>query len=427
MRPFVTFRFGYRVLCVVALCVGQLTACDVPVLRPNETGIGDASADASALGSPAGIVVAATDEVQSANIGIMDRDGSVLSQSVLSTASVPAGFSTALGGDLAFPSTPNLTAEITILDRYPSSVITWLDVSTARVRAQLSVATGFAANVHDYAQVSDTKAFVTRFDSNPNPGRQPFDAGGDLLVIDPSAAQITASIDIGSALPPQNGYSPHPDRARIINDKLYVVVPYYDKNHYSDVSYLAKFDAKTEQLEDHLLLNGLSGCSGLDVSPDSGSVAIACSGRWQGTSEAQPESSAIIGVTLAPLLRELWRVSALSTDARPFAFAVSFADSKHVLTSRLGNLGPPIVEDSIELIDITSGSVTTVLESVGQPVTLGVGPCTIAHAQCFVSDAGRNQVVRFDFDNGGGYAKAAFVWNDPVGLPPRVIGFFGFD
>jgi len=400
------------------------TACDVPVLRPNEEGVEDAS----------GLVVAATDEVQSSNIGLMDSSGFVLSSSVISTASVKAGFSTALGGDLAFPSMVSDSAELVILDRYPSSVITWLDVSTPKptVRAQLSVATGFAANLHDYVPYSANKVFVTRFDSNSTPGQEPFDSGGDLLMIDPTTVpatpqpQITGRVDIAAGLPARNQYFAHPDRARLLPDgKIYVVVPYYDARHYSGESYLAVVDPETELVESFLLLKGVSGCSGIDAAPNARSLAIACSGNWQGTGRAEASTSAIVGVSTAPL-HELWRVGT-GTDARGFGFTVTFADAHHVIATRLGDLGPPILNDTVGLIDIEAGTSTTLLESAGQPASLSVGPCATQVGVCFLADASRNQIVRFDLNASGDYALTRFNWNDPVGLRPRLLTFIGPD
>ena len=399
-------------------------SCDVPVLRPNEEGVGDAS----------GLVVAATDEVQSSNIGLMDSSGFILSSSVISTASVKAGFSTALGGDLAFPSMVSDSAELVILDRYPSSVITWLDVSTPKptVRAQLSVATGFAANLHDYVPYSADRVFVTRFDSNSSPGQEPFDSGGDLLVIDPTTEptnpqpQITGRVDIATGLPAGNQYFAHPDRARLLPDgKLYVVVPYYDSRHYSGDSYLAVVDPEAEQVESFLLLKGATGCSGIDAAPDARSLAIACSGNWQGTGRAQASTSAIIGVSTTPL-RELWRIGP-GTDARAFGFSVTFADAQRVVATRLGDLGPPILNDSVELINIEAGTSTTLIESASQPASLSIGPCATQVGICFFADASRNQIVRLELNAGGDYAITKFNWNDPVGLRPRLLTFFGPD
>jgi hypothetical protein len=394
------------------------TACDVPILHPNEEGA-------------TGLVVAATDEVQAANIGIVDSSGFVRSSSVISTASTKADFSTALGGDLAFPSTVTDSTDLVILDRYPGSVITWLDVSTPKptVRAQLSVATGFAANLHDYIPYSADKVFVTRFDSNSSPGQEPFDSGGDLLVIDlidPKTPQIVRRVDIASALPAGNQYFAHPDRARLLPDgKIYVVVPYYDVNHHSGASYLAVVDPETERVESYALLKGVSGCSGIDAAPDARSLAIACSGSWQGTGRADASTSAIVGVSIAPL-RELWRMG-VGTDRRSFGFTATFADSHHVIATRLGDLGPPILNDTVELIDIDAGTSATLIESAGQPASLSVGPCATQVGLCFLADASRNQIVRLDLNASGDYAITKFNWHDPVGLRPRLLTFVGPD
>lgn len=395
------------------VCLFLVTlACDVPVLRPDE------------VGADAGLVVAATDSVQSANIGMMDSEGQVLSSSVFSTATATADFSTALGGDLAFPSTPSPSSEIVILDRFPSSVVTWLDTSSARVRDQVSVATGFAANLHDYVPFEVNKAFVTRFDSNPVPGREAFDAGGDILLLDPESARITGRIDVSATLPAADGYFAHPDRARLLNGRIYVVVPYYDTRHRSGPSYVAVLNPASEQIEETVLLEGVTGCSGLDASPDAASLAIACSGSWQGTSQAQTGTSAIVGLATTPQLHEIWRVRTRDSQ-RAYGFAVSFASPSQVLASLIGNLGPPVVNDSVVLLDIEHGTATPLLESDGKPASLNVGPCLRETRQCFIADASRSQVVRVAVSADGGYSLVRFDWRDPLGLPPRQLALIG--
>jgi hypothetical protein len=62
------------------------------------------------------------------------------------------------------------------------------------------VDTGFSSYPQDYARVTPHKVYVPRYGQNATPGKQPFDAGGDLLVVDPSEMTITGSIDLRSAL-----------------------------------------------------------------------------------------------------------------------------------------------------------------------------------------------------------------------------------
>jgi hypothetical protein len=210
------------------LLLGLTQACDVPVIRPTEIGIGDAVAPSGDAGCPQGVVVAATNQTQSANIGVMSLTGQVLSPSVLSTASHAPGLTAALGGDLAFASTFSSNTEVVVIDRHPGGVLTWLDLRTATVRAQLSVATGFPANPHDYVPLSNDKAYVTRFDANANPGRQVYDAGSDVLIVDPSTPAIVGRIDVATALPRSSDAFVHPDRARRVRDKVLLVAPFYD-------------------------------------------------------------------------------------------------------------------------------------------------------------------------------------------------------
>src|SRR5262249_35665325 len=128
-----------------------------------------------------------------------------------------------LSGDVV-PASGSFADELVIIDRFPASVLSWVDLRSARVRAQLSVATGFAANPHDYAALSATKAYVARYEPNLAPGSAPFDSGSDVLVIDPSAPSITASIDLTPAMRGEDPkYYPRPDRMALIAGKLYVL------------------------------------------------------------------------------------------------------------------------------------------------------------------------------------------------------------
>ena len=67
-----------------------------------------------------------------------------------------------------------------LIDRYPNSVITFVDTSSGAVTRQIDVSTGFPSNPHDYLETREGRALVTRYERNPKAGRAPFDAGGDV-------------------------------------------------------------------------------------------------------------------------------------------------------------------------------------------------------------------------------------------------------
>ncbi len=399
-----------------------LTACDVPVIRPNEVGLGYTWASNGQC--PRGLAVVDTlDQSQSSNIALASLTGQMLSPSVMSSASSPPGLTAALGGDIAFPSMPMEGDEIVLIDRYPKGVLTWINIATASVRAQLSVGTGFSSNPHDYVPVSPHKAYVTRANPNAHAGREMFDGGSDILVIDPSNPSIVGRIDLSSILPSSGNYAPHPARAWLISDLMYVVVPLYDAG-YTDTgeSYVVVIDTKTEFSVQSYKLNGLAGCSGLSVSPDKSSIAVSCSGRWQGSNTVSSTRSGIVGLRRSPDLVEIWRIPATSVGKRAFGFDVAFVDTTHVLATQLGELGPPRVNDSAFLIDTTNGSATRILESA--PFSLGAGPCSVACGACFIVDAGRSRLFNLEFSTSRGPSLNDYEWSDPTGLPPRTLAFF---
>ncbi len=410
---------------VLLLLFGLIQACDVPVIRPDESGLGDAGESVQSDGGcPRGLIVAATDLSQSANIGLMTLSGQVLSQSIISTASHAPELTTALGGDIAFPSTSTSGSEIIVLDRTPTSVLTWVNLDTANVRAQLSVATGFSANPHDYVPILTNKVYVSRFDSNANPGQQAFDGGSDVLIVDPSIPSITGRIDLAGALPQSGNYFVHPDRARSVGNRVYIVLPYYDPAFNAGQSYIASIDPEVDEVVDQILLSGLSGCSGLDVAPDENSLAVACSGGWHGSSSADPSTSAIIGLQLQPKLVELWRIPATKVGNRAFGFEVAYVNPNHILTSQLGDLGPPLINDVAYVVDITTNEFVPILQSADVPVTLSVGPCKPNCGLCYIADAQRKIIHRLSFNDLQHYSISDYSWNDPTGLPPRMLGFF---
>jgi hypothetical protein len=245
-------------------------------------------------------------------------------------------------------------------------------------------------------------------------------------VVDPSVPAIIRRIDVGAALPANGSYFAHPDRARLINGLLYVVVPFYDAKYHSGPSLLAVIDPGTEQVVAQLPFEGATGCSGLDVSPGLTTLAVACSGAWHSSERASSGSSAVIGIALAPSLHEVWRVNT-GSDPRAFAFTVSYVDAAHVIAARLGELGPPVVNDAVQLVDVRNQTVTTLFESAGQPASIAIGPCAAgdSSAACFVADASRSQVVRLDMSGSGEHQLTKYAWTDPLGLEPRALSFFG--
>src|SRR4051812_27276666 len=91
---------------------------------PSSTG-GFAVTPVPGSSCPAGYVVSESDYT-STNIRALSSAGSVLSSSFISSGSAPPGLTTALSGDVTFPSSAPLSHRVVLIDRYPNSVLTWV-------------------------------------------------------------------------------------------------------------------------------------------------------------------------------------------------------------------------------------------------------------------------------------------------------------
>ena len=119
-------------------------------------------------------------DFRSTNIVVSRPDGITLSGSFVSSGATKPGLSLALSGDVDVPFAAPRSKRAVLLDRFGTNVVTWMNVDSADVVAQLPIGQGFESNPHDYLEVDATRAFVSRYGSNLTPGAQPFDAGGDL-------------------------------------------------------------------------------------------------------------------------------------------------------------------------------------------------------------------------------------------------------
>ncbi len=171
-----------------------LAACSAPRTTPDSQGV---SVPPGPCGR--GLVVVESD-YQSSNVSLLDFEGQVLSPSLVSSSTASSGFAVALGRDVVPPSGLQEGAEIVLIDREPVVILRFVGLTTARVTAELPVATGFRSNPQDYLPLAPERAYVARYQTNSNPGRQVWDEGGDILIVDPSVPAITGRIALTPTL-----------------------------------------------------------------------------------------------------------------------------------------------------------------------------------------------------------------------------------
>lgn len=372
-------------------------------------------------------------DYQSVSISLVSLEGDVLSERFIASGSADTGLSAALGGDVVLPTMPIASPEIVLIDRTPSGVLTWVDRGSAKVRAQLSVATGFAANPHDYVPVSDTKAYVTRFAWNLASGEHVFDEGNDVLVIDPSVPEIVDRIDLMPVLEGEPaGFYPSADRALMAGGQLFVLavgfnVDFTDRLH----SRLIRIDPARDRIEDVLVFDGLSSCSSLDLAPDGVTLAVACHGAFgKDPDEGHPDSGIVL-VNVAGSPHETARFPAADLGGEMIS-GLAFVDERTLLFTTFGryddDLEQMAVPDTARLLDTADGALLgdPLQQSKSVPFTLGDVSCIPEIRTCILCDAETEGGVLHHFGvvDGEPSERVRIRTDGALGLPPRALGRF---
>ncbi|MCC6527744.1 MAG: hypothetical protein IT373_34180 [Polyangiaceae bacterium] len=407
------------VLGAAALVLAPALGCGVPT---PPAGTGGGTFPEGPCGR--GLVVVETD-YQSTNVALVGGDGATLSGSFLSSASAPPGLVAPLSGDVVVPTAPVTGAELVLVDRYPAAVLSWVELATATVRAQLDVSTGFASNPQDYLALGPGEALVARYEDNPTPGALAFDGGSDLLVIDPSVPSITGRVDLRPAIEVP-GYLPRPARlVATAGGRVFVLLSAYAPDFKSSLpSRLAEIDVASQALVGVTVLGDLHGCAALAPSEDGTRLAVACSGDFGGDSLPTVGASGLALVDVAGTPSVVAELPASGLGGEPLGFAVDFAGADRVLVTTLGHYGlggAADVPDSLLEVD-AAGQATEVRSA--PPFTLGDVRCLRACGGCFVADAAAGVLARLRLEPGGVVPDAELVVESAIGLPPRLLGRF---
>lgn len=400
---------------LLAFLGAALSACNAPD-PPESTG----GTDIPAGPCGRGMVVVGTDD-QSTNISLLGLDGTVLSSSFVSSATKVSGLSTQLGNDVVPPTMPTLGESIVLLDRYPASVLTWVDVKSAKVVRQLSVRTGFEANPHDYLELSPNKAYITRYDRNPLPGSEDFDLGDDILVIDPSAPTMVGSIGLDSARPADPKFQATPDQVVRVGDDVIAVLLAETSSHLDSApSRLVRIDPAKDVIEEVLELDGFHECLALAVAPDGHRLALGCAGRWSGGYDTEPDESGVVVVETQGKLEELGRFPASELGASP-GYGLAWVSNDALAVATLGSEVSG-KEDRLLELDLSTGTVSKVWAS--DPFKLPDVRCAPDCGACFATDEARGAVVRLEIQGGHLVSPSEIEVDSAIGLPPRWLGQF---
>jgi len=379
-------------------------------------------------GCPAGVVTLLSDFV-STQVALSALDGTTLSESFLSTASTEAsGVSFALSGDVALPSGVPPSGRVVLLDRFGTNVLTWADPATGEVLAQLAVGTGFESNPQDYIELDGERAYVSRWGQNGDSGREPFDGGGDLLIVDTAQIAIVGRIE----LPGEGALPPRPAGMAHVGQDIAVTLQRLALDFATaGESVLVGVSPQVDEIVWEHRLSGLTGCGGPTPDPSGARFAVACAGTLDpdGNLTDISESGIVLFDATATPPRELRRFSAEELAGEAVQGSVRFIDEGGLLFKTQTPLGGT-THNRVLWLDVTSGAVTELSQArpaadgTGRGVTYGGLFCAPGCSDvCLVADADRGVLQRWRVDESLEPMEPVRV-ETQVGLPPRSLGGF---
>lgn len=371
---------------------------------------------------PRGVSVVSSD-FQSSEVAVLAPSGRVATSALLSSASTAAsGLAAPFSGDIGVAASRTRQAELIVVDRFGTDVLTFVDSETTAVRAQLLVGSGFEANPQDYLELSEHLAVVPRLGDNASPGREAFDAGSDLLLVDPSIPIVIGSV----AMPRRAGYSPSPTAVARLGDDV-VVTLLHAKPDFSGMAEgeLVVYAAADLEPRYRLELRQLRDCGRVEASPNGATWAVACSSFIDRTGAA-PDVTAS-GIVLFDATQdpptELRRFAAQDLVDGPIQSSVTFVDDTTLLFKTQTALGAA-QDNRLFSLDLSNGAST--LLATARPARGGSGfgiafggmHCGLSCSDpCLVADASHGVVLRFSVDHGA-LAREPDIEIGGAGLPP---------
>lgn len=375
-------------------------------------------------GCPAGLTVLMSDYA-STQVALSALDGSTRSPSLVSTASTEtSGLAFALSGDVVLPGTPPRSGRVVVIDRFGTNVLTWIDTRTGEIEGQLPVGTGFESNPQDYVEVDARHAFVSRWGQNGDSGRESFDSGSDLLVIDSVAREISNSI----AMPAQGDLPPRPGGLFRVGSEVIVSLDPISLDFASTgTAVLVGVSIDEEKVVWEMPLLGLKSCGRLARSPDGRRLALACSGALdpQGQVESIDQSALVLFDATEDPPEEVERFGAEEFFGEPLQSDVEFASDDIVLVKTQ----TPLSEEGGNrwlAFHLEDGTAEELLQAepdgdgAGKGLVYGSMVCAPKCSDlCFLADADQAVLQRIELHGKDVELVEPVRVEDRVGLPPR--------
>lgn len=378
-----------------------------------------------------GVAVVNSDFKNSTSVSLFDPlTMQVTFDDCINSGSTAAGLSQGLSGDVVLPSSAQPGHELLLIDRM-NAALTYLDPVTCAVKRQFSVGTGFASNPYDVVALSETKAYVTRYEPNPTPTADPgdFDEGDDILIVNPADGSVSGRIDFASFAGKVGDTTvvARPGAALLVDGEVYVALDNISADFMTTAEgRILIVDPATDTVSGMVDLPGWKGCSGLSALAGEKTLIVTCQGDFN--DPMQIGGSGIAAVDLAaspPVVTKLMGATAFGAPPQPLSAESRGAVSATAgLAVTLGAATPP-PPDRLWWYDATAGTATQVMEA-GAAFVYGALLGDPDRHQVFLADGTSSKPLIFVIDVSGAAPaiKGSFAPDPKNGLPPRALGWY---
>jgi len=403
-------RLGLVALLVCASCSAP-EQCTTAELQPLD-------------GSPAFAFVSS--DYASSAIGLLDADGSLITDAWLDSGTTRPGIVTALSGDVSLPLAPHAPCTLALIDRFGTDVVSILDTCAAEpVRSQVDVGSTFTANPHDVLPM-DGGVWVSRYSVNAGVETHALERGNDIAVLE--GGRVASRIDLGVANVEVDGDEIFARPTRMVRLQS-------DSGVRRVVVGLARLSADfmrtgpgavalVEPLSRSVSIHpfeGLEHCAELDaVDGEPDVVVVTCSGSTFAEESVRRAGSGVVSLRLGPAgeLIEVagWRAAEHATEPVPSGPTVAISASRWLTVAWADTDFGDGVTDVMDRVMLIDGTASVLFEST--PFSIGDGVYDAAHDLLLLPDAELGAVRRLRAD---GSERERVSTTGCRGLPPREV------
>ncbi|HEX3905972.1 MAG TPA: hypothetical protein VH853_24330 [Polyangia bacterium] len=383
---------------------------------------GAAGAPVLAPPAPTGLVALNSDFYSGTSISILNPAGGLAHGDCLDSSS--GGSSLLISTDAVLPSQPQRGGEVVIVDR-GNGALTFVNPSACTVARRIALPGGTSADPHDVVILSDTKAYLTRYQS-VSTATTAAAKGNDVAIVNPTTGAFVSSINLDAYASTVAGATilVRPDRALIANGKVVVSLNEIDASY---VSYgegkVVLIDPATDTVVASVALTGLYDCEGMSYVAATKTLLVACGGPYR--VEDQPVLSGIAVVDLGTSPPSLTRaITSVAFGDQPVNFSwVLAAPTAAGGTRAFAGTNDPldVLPDALYVFDYVLGTTTQIATS--SPFTIGAPAAT--SSLLFVPEAtSSTPKIQLFGITGTPQVTTGFASDPTNGLPPQEIAWY---